>query len=102
MKVAVAIGFVVTSFGFVQNIRATQEYDTPTVEIISTFEAKQLCSCLFVTKGPEESCMEFSQLTKNPPKVTVDHERLTVTSDSSTQKQRARFIDDRTGCILEN
>jgi hypothetical protein len=78
---------------------ALPEYRTKSADIISAVEVKLICSCHFMTRGPEERCLEFAQLTKAPPQVTVDDEKQAVTSADGSK--HARFVDDRYGCVLE-
>lgn len=78
-------------------------------EVVSTFpgmpsayEAKELCSCLFVEGRGEEECTLFVRQDVVPIDARViDMEEKTVTVEALFTSRRARFLGLRYGCVLE-
>lgn len=64
-------------------------------------KAKEMCSCLFVMELPEAHCAEWTRVTPNVARATIDWERRRVRAHAlGFWAAEARF-DGRTGCVLD-
>jgi hypothetical protein len=63
-------------------------------------KAKEMCSCLFVMELPEAHCAEWTRVTPNVARATVDRGRKRVHASAlGLWAADARF-DGRYGCVL--
>ncbi len=69
--------------------------------IISSFYAKQMCSCLFVTGQTEDRCRNESRQYVPISGYTIDWETKAVTVRGLGRTNRAHFVDERYGCVLD-
>lgn len=69
----------------------------------SAYEAKEYCSCRFVSGMDEDFCEEFVHQTVVPSQGrTVDEEAKSVTARALWTHHTARWVDARQGCVLED
>lgn len=68
--------------------------------IISSYYAKELCTCLFVIEQKEETCHTIVRQYVPISEVLVDREARTVTTSGLFQTNRARFEGPQLGCTL--
>ncbi|MEN0063986.1 MAG: hypothetical protein AAGA48_17665 [Myxococcota bacterium] len=77
-------------------------YDNSLLELGSGFAAKEVCSCLFVSKLDESYCREMARVKPNVARFKVDYGRKTVRARAlGLGKQVARFVGDGQGCVLD-
>ena len=77
-------------------------YDNSDLELITGYTAKEMCSCLFVMERPEDFCRAWTKANPAIASAQVDLEAKVVRSSAlSFWDATARFVDDRTGCVLE-
>ena len=72
------------------------------LELITSFRARHMCSCLFVIGQTEEFCERWTR--QDPPVATytVDWDRRAVDSQALLMwGARARYVDAHFGCMLE-
>jgi hypothetical protein len=69
--------------------------------IISSYYAKELCSCLYVVGQTETYCHSVVRQYVPISSFQIDASSRTVTVSGLGQTNRARFVDDRYGCVLE-
>jgi hypothetical protein len=68
----------------------------------SSYEAKELCSCLFVEGRPQADCEKFiRQDVVGIDGRDYDMQQKTVTVRALWTENRARFVSPRLGCALE-
>lgn len=79
-----------------------QTYDNNDVELAVGNAARMTCSCIFVMKMPDAYCRAWVKASPSVAKYTVNLEAKTVESTALAEwGAKARFIDERRGCILE-
>ncbi len=69
--------------------------------IISSFYAKQMCSCLFVVGLSEERCHNESRQYVPISGCEIDWENKAVTVRGLGRTNRAHYVNDRFGCVLD-
>jgi hypothetical protein len=68
----------------------------------SAYEAKEMCSCLFVEGRDEGSCALFVRQTVLPSdRRVIDRAAKTVTAEALWTETRARYVSQRHGCVLD-
>lgn len=81
---------------------ACERYEANDLEILTTYSAKQLCSCLFVMKRPEAYCREWVREEPDVKTFTVDYEAKRVKTQAMVLwGGGARWVDARRGCVAE-
>ena len=79
-----------------------RKYDTGLFHLASGYNAKEVCSCLFVIGQDEATCAAIVRVSPAVARFQVDHAQKTVRSRSLGGWSRtARFIDARSGCRLD-
>jgi hypothetical protein len=64
--------------------------------------ARMSCSCLFVMKMPDEFCHAWVAATPAVARYSVDKNAKTVEASALVSwSARARFVDEKHGCLLE-
>jgi hypothetical protein len=64
--------------------------------------ARMGCSCMYVMEMPEAYCRAWIRATPDVAKVSFDVAAKTVeTSSFISWSAKARYVDDKHGCILE-
>lgn len=77
-------------------------YDNNDLELVTSYTAKEACSCLFVMEQDEAFCRAWVAASPAVAEFTVDTEAKVVKSNALLMwDAKARFVDDRTGCRLE-
>jgi len=79
-----------------------ERYSANDLELATAYRARELCSCLFVARHTMQFCDEMTAI--DPPLATfsVDQEHQVVESQALLMwSNRARFVDKRSGCVLE-
>jgi hypothetical protein len=67
----------------------------------SSYEAKEYCSCRFVSKRSDDFCAKYvAQSTVPMQGREVDEENRTVTSTALWTSNTARYVGPRRGCVL--
>lgn len=101
VKIAgVLVGLVLVAAGIWAGTRWDAVADIPNLP--SSFEAKEMCSCLFVEGHEQEFCERFVQQSTLPSDSRViDREARTVTVEALWITHRARYVSERFGCVLD-
>ena len=77
-------------------------YEANDLEILTTYSAKQLCSCLFVMKRSEAYCTEWAREEPDVKTFTIDYEQKRVKTQAMTLwGGGAHWVDARRGCVAE-
>ncbi len=77
-------------------------YDNNDLQLVTAYTAKDFCSCLFVMQMSEEYCRRWTAASPAVATLTVDHkERGVQTAAVLLWGEKARFVSDRDGCVLE-
>ncbi|MCB1308649.1 MAG: hypothetical protein KDK30_10730 [Leptospiraceae bacterium] len=74
-------------------------------DILSSFYAKEACSCMYVVGQDEEFCKNYARSWLPVESFEHDPEARTVTVTGKYIMYRtntARYIDERYGCVLVN
>ncbi len=94
-----ALGWVLASCGGGGGSRL---YDNNDLELLTAYTARDACSCLFVMERDEASCRAFVKAQPAVARLRVDAEQKVVeTTALLLWGARARFVDARSGCVLE-
>ena len=68
----------------------------------SSYEAKEYCSCRFVSERPADFCDRFVRQSVVPTQGrTVDEQGRRVTAKALWTTNSARWVDRQHGCVLE-
>ena len=79
-----------------------QTYANNDLELVMGNAARMSCSCLFVMQMPTDFCQAWVKASPSVASFKVDFEKKTVESTGLlTFGARARFVDERRGCLLE-
>ncbi|MCB1323699.1 MAG: hypothetical protein H7A21_19970 [Spirochaetales bacterium] len=70
-------------------------------EIISSYYAKEFCSCYYVVGRTEEQCHDYARQYVPISDFENDPETKTVTVTGLWHTNRAHYVDQRFGCALE-
>ncbi|MDC0712279.1 hypothetical protein POL68_27680 [Stigmatella sp. ncwal1] len=77
-------------------------YDNNDLQLVTAYTAKDACSCLFVAEQEESFCREWVKARPAVAHLQIDTEKKVVESSALLLwGARARFVDARTGCVLE-
>jgi len=77
-------------------------YDNNDLELVTAYTAKDACTCLFVLQRDEAYCRAFVKASPSVARLTVYPEQKTVeTTALLLWGARARLVDERTGCQVE-
>ncbi|TNE49184.1 MAG: hypothetical protein EP343_12955 [Deltaproteobacteria bacterium] len=69
--------------------------------IISSYSAKMMCSCMFVSGHEEEYCRNYARQYVPIQKATFDKKTKTVTVKGFWRVNKAKFVNRRFGCALQ-
>jgi hypothetical protein len=76
-------------------------YNNHDLALLTSYAAKEMCSCVFVMRKDEAFCLRFTRASPNLRTVRVDHERREVEAQAVLAwGARARWISQREGCRL--
>ena len=79
------------------------EYSSSIARLGLNFTAKSMCSCLWVSENSEEFCRDYTELKQVTPSIAVDQQaKLVETSLFWILRAKAKFIDDKRGCQLQD
>jgi hypothetical protein len=91
--------FILVMFG----IAACERYDTNDAQILTTYSAKSTCTCIFVMKRDEDFCAKWVHEEPNVKTVSIDYDKKQVESQAmALWGAKARFVNQRQGCIIEH
>ncbi len=68
--------------------------------IISSFTAKEMCSCLFVIEQKEPFCRRYVKQWLPVQKITIDRKKKIVKVKGLWITNEAKYINRRSGCVL--
>ena len=79
-----------------------ERYKANDLQILTGYSAKMTCSCIFVMKRSEDFCASWVKESPDVKTVSIDRDAKTVETEAlSLWGARARFLDARRGCVLE-
>ena len=79
-----------------------QTYDNNDLELVMGNAARMSCTCLFVMQMPTDFCQAWVKASPSVASFKVDFEKKRVESTGLLNfGARARFVDQRRGCLLE-
>jgi len=70
--------------------------------IISSYYAKEFCSCLYVVGQPEKFCHDYVRQYVPISSIDIDAHQRRITVTGLFVTNSARFVSAKTGCVLEN
>jgi hypothetical protein len=77
-------------------------YDNNDLQLVTAYTAKDACSCLFVAEQDPAFCQAWVQASPAVAHLRIDAEQKVVESSALLLwGARARFVDARAGCVLE-
>lgn len=77
-------------------------YSYNDLRLITGYTAREACSCLWVMEQTEDYCRNWVK--NNPPlaRFTIDAQSKIVTSSAAILwSATARYVDDSSGCVLD-
>ncbi|XXF77990.1 hypothetical protein P2318_33830 [Myxococcaceae bacterium GXIMD 01537] len=96
---AVVLGLLGASCGDGSRGRTYERND---LQLATGYTAKEACSCLFVMEQSEEFCRAWTKASPDVAGFRVDRDARTVESSALLMwGGRARFVDAKSGCVLE-
>ena len=79
-----------------------RRYENNDLVLVTAYTAKDACTCLFVMERDEAFCRAFVKASPSVARLTIDTEHKAVeTSAVLLWGARARYVDARSGCVLE-
>ena len=69
--------------------------------IISSYYAKMMCSCMYVSGHDEAYCRNYARQYVPIQKATVDKANKTITVKGLWRVNQAHFVNQRYGCALK-
>jgi len=77
-------------------------YDNNDLQLVTSYTAKDFCSCVFVMEMSEDYCRRWTKASPAVATVHVDYKERTVrTAAALLWGEKARFVSERDGCVLE-
>jgi hypothetical protein len=77
-------------------------YDNNDLELVTTYTAKDACTCLFVMERDEAYCRAFVKASPSVAHLTIyPEQKMVETTALLLWGARARFVDARTGCLVD-
>ncbi|HEX8820352.1 MAG TPA: hypothetical protein VF794_10535 [Archangium sp.] len=77
-------------------------YDNNDLQLVTSYTAKDFCSCVFVMEMSEDYCRRWTAASPAVATVRVDYQEHTVqTAAALLWGEKARFVNAREGCVLE-
>ena len=77
-------------------------YKENDLQLLTAHAAKEMCSCVFVFGRDEDFCKAWVKAAPDLKTLRVDRDGKTVESQAVLLwGARARFVDERRGCVLE-
>ncbi|HEX8436340.1 hypothetical protein [Archangium sp.] len=94
------VGAAVLSCGRGETVQAP--YDNNDLQLVTSYTAKDFCSCVFVMEMSEEYCRRWTAASPAVATLRVDYqERSVQTAAALLWGEKARFVSAREGCVLE-
>ncbi len=98
----VGLGAVCLALACGRGDTVQRPYDNNDLELVTSYTAKDFCSCLFVMEMSEAYCRNWTAATPAVATVRVDYEEKSVrTAAVFLWGEKARFVSGRDGCVLE-
>jgi hypothetical protein len=77
-------------------------YANNDLQLAAANAAKMVCSCVFVSEMPADYCQAWVKASPDVARYTVDSNLKTVEASAFISwTAKARFVDERRGCVLE-
>ena len=77
-------------------------YDNNDLELVTAYTAKDACTCLFVLQRDEAYCRAFVKASPSVAHLTIySEQKMVETTALLLWAARARLVDERTGCQVE-
>ena len=77
-------------------------YANSDLELTSSYAATEVCSCIFVMEQDEDFCRAWTKANPAVATFRVDYERKRVEASAiMLWGTTAHFVDERTGCVLD-
>ena len=77
------------------------DYHTGLLPLASAYNAKTVCSCIFVMERDVEDCREWARVSPAVARFQIDWQRQAVVSRSlGGWSETAQYVDDQVGCKL--
>jgi len=79
-----------------------RSYANSDLQLTSNYAAAEVCSCMFVMEQEEDFCRAWTRANPAVATFRVDREKKRVEASAGMLwGATARFVDERTGCVLE-
>lgn len=99
---AVGALLAVAVFGLILYVGLNWRVLSTFPQMPSSYEAKEYCSCRWVSGRSDTFCAQYVHQTTVPMQGReIDEATRSVTSTSLWQSNSARLVDDQRGCVLD-
>ncbi len=77
-------------------------YDNHDLVLLTSYRAKDMCSCVFVQGRDEDYCRDWTKANPNLATMTVDLDEKKVHTEAMQYwSATAKWVSERHGCVLE-
>jgi len=77
-------------------------YDNNDLQLLTSYAAKELCSCIFVMKQSEDFCNAWTKAAPDIKTWKADYAATAIDTQAGLFfSARARYLGRRHGCVLE-
>ena len=79
-----------------------QGYNNHDLELLTSYRAKDMCSCVFVQKREESYCRDWTKASPNLATLSVDVDEKSVSTEALQYwAAKAIFVNEEQGCVLQ-
>jgi len=98
----VGLAAVLLVSGCAQDDAKLRTYDNNDLELTTGNAAKSTCTCRFVMEMDDAYCKDWVRASPNVARFSVDTVNKTVEASAFISWiAKARYVDDKRGCVLE-
>lgn len=77
-------------------------YSRNDLQLVAAYQAREMCSCLYVMEQDESWCRAWTRASPNVAKFEIDNAKKRVTASAVTLwGSTAKFVSARSGCVTE-
>ena len=83
-------------------LSCSKGYDNHDLLLLTSYRAKDMCSCMFVQGRDEDYCRDWTKASPNLATLKVDVEKKIVHTEALQYwSASAHWVDARHGCVLD-
>jgi len=82
-------------------VACNKGYDNHDLVLLTSYQAKDMCSCIFVQGRDEDFCRDWVKASPNLATKKVDFDNKTIHTEALQYwSASAQWVDQRHGCVL--